>query len=319
MTKLDPQAQALVEAAAAVGLSPVYSVAISEARSRMHAGFTAGEPEGIGDMRDVNIPGPQGGIPARLYHPLPGQTVPLVVFFHGGGWTVNDLDTHDRLCSILAKSSGSAVFSIDYRRSPESKYPSPVEDAYTAFRWAVDNSRSLGASSVATAVAGDSSGGTLAAAVSLLARDRHGPRITFQLLLYPALDYVHPLTDSYVKRGEGYSLNKEFMEWSWNNYLPEQWDRNDPYLFPLRSDDLKGLPKTLILTAEFDPLRDEGVAYAERLKSANVSVEHWHVEDQMHGFAMQTRAIDRARALVLESGTTMGRALMPLHDFVHGE
>jgi acetyl esterase len=318
MNGLNAQAQAILDSAAASGLPPVYTVPIDEARSRMRAGFISGEPETITETRDVRIPGPQGGVSARLYHPMPQEELPLVVFFHGGGWTVNDLDTHDRLCALLAKSSSCAVLSVDYRRSPEVKYPGPVEDAYTAFLWAVNNARSLGASGVAVAVAGDSSGGTLAAAVSLLARDRKGPRITFQLLLYPAMDYLEPLTESYVQRGKSYSLNKEFMEWSWQNYLPETWDRNDPYLFPLRADDFRGLPRTLILTAEFDPLRDEGVAYAERLRAAGARVEHIHMEDQMHGFAMQTHVIDEAREAVLEAGEKTRAALAPLHDFVQG-
>jgi acetyl esterase len=132
------------------------------------------------------------------------------------------------------------------------------------------------------------------------------------------MDYLEPLTESYVQRGKSYSLNKEFMEWSWQNYLPETWDRNDPYLFPLRADDFRGLPRTLILTAEFDPLRDEGVAYAERLRAAGARVEHIHMEDQMHGFAMQTHVIDEAREAVLEAGEKTRAALAPLHDFVQG-
>lgn len=318
MNGLNVQAQALLDAAAASGLPPVYTAPIDEARTRMRAGFITGELETIEEMRDVRIPGPQGGIAARLYHPAPQEELPLVVFFHGGGWTVNDLDTHDRLCILLAKSSSCAVLSVDYRRSPEVKYPGPVEDAYSAFLWAVNNARSLGASGAAVAVAGDSSGGTLAAAVSLLARDRKGPRITFQLLLYPVTDYLEPLTESYVQRGKGYSLNKDFMDWSWKNYLPESWDRNDPYLFPLRADEFRGLPRTLILTAEFDPLRDEGVAYAASLRAAGTPVEHIHMEDQMHGFAMQTHVIDTAREAVLESGEKMRAALAALHDFIQG-
>ncbi|AMM31541.1 Lipase/esterase [Sinomonas atrocyanea] len=319
MTPLNGQAQQLLDTASKAGLPPVYEVPVDEARERMRKGFISGDPEEIDELRDLRIPGPQGGIPARLYRPASDQRLPLVVFFHGGGWTVNDLDTHDRLCAILAKKSGCAVLSVDYRRSPEAKYPAAVDDAYSAYRWALDNARSLGADANATALAGDSSGGTLAAAVSLLSRDRRGPRADYQLLLYPALDYFEPSTPSYEERGKGYSLDKRFMEWSWRNYLPDSWDRDDPYLFPLRAHDLKGLPKTLVLTAEFDPLRDEGTAYAERLQQAGVLVEHIHLDDQMHGFAMQTRAIDRARETVLETAAKMGAYLLERQRMITGD
>lgn len=295
---LNPQAQALIDAAVASGLPPVYTLPADEARKRMRAAFIQGEPEPITLMRDSLIPGPAGGIPVRLYHPAPGSRRPLVLFFHGGGWTVNDIDTHDRLATLLAKQSACAVLSVDFRRAPEAKYPAAVDDAYTAFIWAVGNADTLDADPARVCVAGDSSGGTLAAVTALLARDRHGPSIRQQVLLYPVTDYLDPLTKSYIERGTGYSLNHDFMAWSWSNFLPSQWSRDDPYLFPLRAKDLSGLPAAVILTAEYDPLRDEGAAYAERLKDAGVPVDYWNLEDQMHGFAMQTLTIDRAREVV---------------------
>jgi acetyl esterase len=298
MSILDPQAQALVEAAVASGLPPVYTLPNDQARARMRAAFIQGEPEPIAVLSDLLIPGPDGGMPVRLYHPAPGTRRPLVLFFHGGGWTVNDLDTHDRLAILLAKGSGCAVVSVDYRRAPEAKYPAQVDDAYTALTWAVSNGDLLDVDPARLCIAGDSSGGTLAAATALLARDRRGPSILQQVLLYPVTDYLDPPTQSYIERATGYSLNFDFMAWSWRNYLPEQWSRDDPYLFPLRAKDLTGLPAAVILTAEFDPLRDEGDAYADRLREAGVSVDHWHLEDQMHGFAMQTRVIDRAQEAV---------------------
>jgi acetyl esterase len=277
----------------------------------MRTAFIQGEPEPIALMRDLLIPGPAGGIPVRLYHPSPDMRAPLVVFFHGGGWTVNDLDTHDRLATLLAKDSGCAIVSVDYRRAPEAKYPAAVDDAYTALIWAVGNADVLNADPARLGVAGDSSGGTLATVTALLARDRHGPSIRQQVLLYPVTDYLDPPTTSYVERASGYSLNYDFMAWSWRNFLPAQWSRDDPYLFPLRAKDLSGLPATVILTAEYDPLRDEGKAYAERLRDAGVPVDYWNLEDQMHGFAMQTRVIDRAREAVKIVASKMASTL---HD-----
>lgn len=301
MTNLDPQAQAILDAGAASGLPPVYTIPTAEARKRMRAAFIKGEAPLV-DRAEVSIPGPNGGLPARLYSPVGGQKLPLIVFFHGGGWTVNDLDTHDRLCDLIAAGSNSAVLSVDYRRAPEFPYPAALDDAYTALEWAEANAHSLGCDGQTFAVAGDSSGGTLAAALTLLSKHRRGPRISLQILLYPALDYLEPATRSYVERATGYSLNFDFMAWSWRNYLPEVWARDDQYLFPLQAPDLSGLPEALILTAEYDPLRDEGIAYANRLVASSTQnlVRHWHLDDQMHGFAMQTNTIDRAARMMEE-------------------
>lgn len=301
MTTLDPQAQAILDKGAASGLPPVYTLPVTESRARMRAAFITDTPQLV-RRRDITIPGPGGGLPARLYSPdVEGET-PLILFFHGGGWTVNDLDTHDRLCDLLAHGSRSSVLAIDYRRGPEHPYPAAVDDGYTALEWAARNAHALGCDGLTFAVAGDSSGGTVAAALTLLSKDRRGPRISLQVLLYPALDYLEPATGSYIERATGYSLNYDFMDWSWRNYLPEQWSRDDPYLFPLRATSLHGLPEAIVLTAEFDPLRDEGIAYAERLAAASAPslVTHWHLEDQMHGFAMQTGAIERASRVVHE-------------------
>ncbi|MGW1585430.1 alpha/beta hydrolase [Streptomyces sp. NPDC002386] len=298
MNTLDPQAQALLDAAAASGLPPVHTLPHQEARERMRAAFIQGEPEPIHKTEDLRIPAEHGAISARLYRPAPAEPLPLVLFFHGGGWTVNDLDTHDRLCSLLANGSHSAVLAVDYRRAPEHKYPAAADDAWTALLWAVGSHHQLAVDPGRIAVAGDSSGGTLAAALALRARDQGGPALTQQVLFYPVTDYLDPPTASYVSCATGYSLNLPFMQWSWRNYLPATWSRDDAHLFPLRAPSLVGLPPALVLTAEFDPLRDEGIAYAKRLEAAGVPTDHWHFADQMHGFAMQTRAIARAREAV---------------------
>lgn len=302
---LDPESQVLLNAAAASGLPPVYQVEIEEARRRMHAGFTSGEPEPIASVRDLRVAGPGGGLGLRLYTPVAEAVVlPCLLFFHGGGWTVNDLDTHDRLCSLIAKGAGIAVLSVDTRRAPEHKYPAAVEDAFTALLYLTSHGAELGVDTNKLAVGGDSSGGTVATALCLLNRDREtGIGLRGQVLLYPVTDYPEPESSSYAERGTGYSLDRGFMEWSWRNYLPEKgWSRDDPYLFPLQAQDLHNLPPALIMTAEFDPLRDEGVAYVRRLTEAGVPVRHEHLDNQMHGFAMQTRVIDNARAAVEDVG-----------------
>lgn len=312
MPELDPQAQKLLDAGAASGLPPVYRVPISDARTRMHMGFTAGPSEPILEWRDLSIPGPAGGITVRTYRDSDATDLPLVVFFHGGGWTVNDLDTHDRLCTLLARHAACLVASVDYRRAPEAKYPAAFSDAWDGFVWCSLNARQLGTSSGVLAVAGDSSGATLAATVALRARDWSlAPRISAQLLLYPATDYLYPQTASYKEFASGYSLDFSFMEWSWRNYLPDNWSISDPYLFPLRATDLSGLPAAVIQTANFDPLRDEGKAFADRLQSAGVSVTYENLETQMHGYAMQTRAIDAAADAVLRACAALRSLLEP--------
>lgn len=311
MPTLDPQAQALLDAAAASGAPPVYRLPISAARARMRALYVQGDSEPIAGIRDMAIPGPDGGIPIRIYHPAPDRRLPLILYFHGGGWTVHDLDTYDRPCRLLADRAGCVLVSVDYRRAPEAKYPAAVDDAYTALTWAGSNSDALGADPSRLCVAGDSAGATLATTIAQLSRDRRGPRIELQALFYPVTDYLDPLTTSYVERGAGYSLDYEFMAWAWKNYLPQRWSRHDPYLFPLTAEDLSGLPATVLLTAEFDPLRDEGIRYAERLDEAGVTVDHRHIENQMHGFALQTRTIDRARATVESVGLAIHDLLAP--------
>lgn len=309
MSTLDPQAQALIDAAIASGLPPVYSLPVAQARRRMRDAFIWGDPEPIEQRKDLIVPGPAGDLTVRLYHPSPGRRLPLIVFFHGGGWIVNDLDTHDRLCVQFAVESSCAVLSVDFRCAPEHPYPAPLEDGYAAVAWAASHGDVLGADTSRIAVVGDSSGGTVAAAVSMAARDRGGPAIRQQTLIYPVTDHLDPPTASYRERGTGYSLNRDFMEWAWQAYLPSEWSATDPYLFPLRATDLTGLPNALVLTAEFDPLRDEGTAYAGRLGEAGVPTEHWHFDDQMHGFVMQTRAIDRARLAVADTARHIAAVL----------
>ena len=298
---LDPQAQALLDAAAEAGLPPVYTLAVNDARERMRAQLVSDRPleqgEQIADVADLVIPGPEGGLPLRIYRPGAGA-LPCVVFFHGGGFTLNDLDTHDRLCRRVANGSRAVVVAVDYRRAPEAPYPAPIEDAFLATAWVSANAEALGIDADRLAVVGESSGATIATVVALLARDRGFPAIAYQALIYPQTSAPDPGRGSYIERGTGYSLNADLVEWIWGQYCPPDADLHDPYLCPGNAPDLSRLPKALVVTAEFDPLRDDGREYARRLEDAGVEVDYVHVDDQMHGFIMQTAAIDRAREVL---------------------
>lgn len=308
---LDSQAQALLDKAKASGVTPVYLLPILQARARMEELFKNPDPpEDLFSVNDVLIPGPVHDLRVRMYKPGDRSDYGCLIFIHGGGWSVNSLNTHDFVCRRLSKLGNCIVVSVDHRMSPEFKYPAALEDTFTALQWVLNN-RSHGWDVTRIAIGGDSSGGTLATTAALLNRDRGGPKLRYQVLIYPVTDYYLPGTISYSENATGYSLNRDFMIWFWQNYLPVNVDFSDPYLCPLRAADLSNLPPALILTAEYDPLRDEGREYAKKLTAAGVPVELWHYEDQMHGFIMQTRAIDRARDALEKIGKKLNDFLRP--------
>lgn len=291
--QLDPQAQDLLDVIGAAGLAPIHTLSAADARERMRATLiSATEPLALMSVEDVSLATPSGALRLRLYRPCDG-TLPVALFFHGGGWMLNDVDTHDDLCRRLAKRSGWLLASLDYRRAPEHKHPAALEDAYHAYRWLLDNAGLIGCDPTCRAVVGESSGGTTAASLTLLLRDSGAPMPTYQVIAYPLMDTLDNWP-SRCERGSGYILDGEQVRWFLDNCLPADCDPADPYLFPLAGGDLAGLPPALVMTAEFDPLRDEGVAYAEKLARAGVIVEHLHADDQMHGFLMLSRAVARA-------------------------
>jgi acetyl esterase len=295
--QLDPEAEALLEVMSAVGTAPSYTLPVEEAREQMRAALiTKGEPLALHGVEDRSLPTLHGALRMRLYRPVAG-ILPLALFLHGGGWTLNDLDTHDRLCRRIARRSGWLVASLNYRRAPEHRHPAALEDAHVAYRWLLDNAERIEGDPSRLALVGESSGGTTATCLTLLLRDLGAQLPVSQIIAYPLTDMCDRWP-SYRERGNGYTLDSEFVRWSLRNYLPAGYDAADPYLFPLAARDLGGLPPTLLLTAEFDPLRDEGIAYAQRLEGAGVAVEHIHVEDQMHGFLLLDRAVAKAGTLI---------------------
>jgi acetyl esterase len=284
-------------------------------------------------VEPLTIPGPAGAIPARLYVGAGGPATPtadarpsspagaegadppppprpLLVYFHGGGWTVGGLDTHDGPCRFLAAHSGAAVLSVDYRLAPEHPFPAAAEDALAAFRWAAGSAGELGADPARIAVIGDSAGGNLAAAVSLLARDLDGPRPAMQALIYPVTDAVggQRSRDLFAR---GFLLTKADMDWFEHHYLPDASMAADPRVSVLRAENLVGLPPAYVTTAGFDPLRDEGEAYAERLRAAGVQVALRRHPGLIHGFANLTAISRTARAAMHElcGALRMGLAL----------
>lgn len=295
--QLDPQAQALLDVMRAAGAPQPYELSVARARESMRAAFvTKGEPIALHSVQDTSLPTPHGALAVRLYRPAEG-VLPIALFLHGGGWTLNDLDTHDRLCRRIARRSGWLLVALDYRRAPEHKHPAALEDAQLAYRWLLDNSTQIGGDCAGVALVGESSGATTVACLSLLLRDLGAPMPLYQALAYPVIDN-YGRWPSYEERGTGYILDSEFARWSIRNYVPDGHDLEDPYLLPLAATDLDGLPPTLLMTAEFDPLRDEGIAYARKLEDAGVAVEHVHVADQMHGFLLLDRAVAKAGPLI---------------------
>jgi acetyl esterase len=293
---LDPQAQDVLDVMAAMALPPIHTLQVADARSRMRAALVARrEASPMHGIEDIAVPTPHGPVTLRVYRPRAG-TLPVAAFFHGGGFTVNDIDTHDTLCRRLAMRSGWLLASLQYRRAPEHRHPAALADAYCAYHWLLDNSARIGGDQSRVALFGESSGGTMAATLTMLLRDTGALMPRCQILAYPLMDDIDTWP-SYAERGSGYMLDRELVAWFRGHYLPKSFDSRDPYLFPLAARDFGGLSPAVVMTAEFDPLRDEGKAYAERLAGAGVSVEHIHAQDQMHGFLMLTRTVARAGEL----------------------
>jgi acetyl esterase len=302
-----PQAQQILDGKAAIGGPPLWELSPDEARAWVETSNTA-IPAGpdLESVTEIVIPGQSGGIPARLYSPSAGAPG-VVVYFHGGGWVVGSLDGWDSSVRALAAASGCDVVSVDYRLAPENVFPAAVDDAFDALRWAASpDGPGRGRPLV---VAGDSAGGNLAAVCALRARDSGGPAITLQVLVYPVTDSDLDRRSYREYDGTEFIVNRRDMAWFWDHYAPDRAARVNPDASPLRASDLSGLPAAYIVTAEHDPLRDEGFAYAERLRDSRVPAEHRHYGSQIHGFFSFTGLLDDADKAVTDAGAAIRSAV----------
>ena len=286
---LDPPIQQLLSMLAAVGVADMSTTTPAEARTWFRT-FTVDmrPPETVvpvGAVDDLELPGPAGPLPARRYRPPGEGPHPTIVFFHGGGFVIGDVDTHDNQCRTLCRDVGAVVLSVGYRLAPETPWPGPVEDCLAATRWAGAHLDELGGEPAAVAVAGDSAGGNLAAVVAQRVRDEGGPALAAQLLIYPGVDMDddEERYPSYTANGEGYFLTAADMRWFADNYAAAAPDRRDPGISPLYGD-LAGLPPAVVTTAEYDPLHDQGAAYAHALEDAGVPVVHLDFAGLIHGY-----------------------------------
>lgn len=306
---LHPQARALIDLMAERGVPPTHTLSPTEARAfyRERRTFTQPEPPPVAEVRELKA----GTIPLRLYRPAGSEstaTLPVLVYYHGGGWVIGDLDTHDVLCRELANGSGCAVIAVDYRMGPEHRFPAAVDDVLAATRWVHANAASLGVDANRLAVGGDSAGGNLAAVVAIAARDAGDLPIAFQLLIYPATDMRRGHA-SHATNGEGYVLTKDTIAYFHDHYITDPAQDLDWRASPLLHSDLKGLPPALLITAGYDPLRDEGLDYARALTAAGNRVSYVCFERQIHGFITMGRVLDEANTAVALCASELRRAL----------
>jgi acetyl esterase len=295
----DPQVQAIHDRLERDRVPNLYTLSIADARAAdlRAAQADAGQAEPVASVTDRTIPGPAGPQPVRVYQPGGAGPRPVLVYFFGGGWSLGTLDTCDGVCRMLTNAAGCVTVAVSYRLAPEHKFPAAVEDCYSGAAWVAVHAAELGGDPDRVAVAGDSSGGNLAAAVALLARDRGGPQFTHQLLVYPSTDYQAG-TQSMREINDPHFFNPKAVEWYWGLYLATPQDGANPLASPLRAPDLSRLPPATVITAEYDPLRDEGERYAARLADAGVPVEVSRYDGMPHAFFTMTGVLDVAREAV---------------------
>ncbi|MDF2367432.1 alpha/beta hydrolase [Sneathiella sp.] len=299
---LDPQAKWVLDIAEEKGLPPLDELTPDEAKAAYEerALTLTFKDVDIGKTMDVDIPGPNGNVPIRIYHPV-GMTTPLpvLVYYHGGGWVIGSRDTHDSLCRLIANSGPFVVVSVDYRMGPEAPFPAAVQDSVAALNWTASNIADYNGDPDRIAVGGDSAGGNLSAVVCLVAREENTYMPTFQWLIYPATS-MDMTTPSHEKFAEGYFLTRSMMEYFQGHYLKNEADKKDWRASPLLAESLAGLPPALIQTAGFDPLQDEAIAYAERMSKEGSEAKHTHYEGMVHGFINLGSVIDKSTDCVNE-------------------
>jgi acetyl esterase len=312
---LDTRTRWLLTLVARSGRPPLHELPLERARREfaISADALGGWSQPIGEMVDRTVPGPSGPLPIRLYRPLGAAQGGrgMLVYFHGGGWVVGDIGSYDKACRYLAAKSGCIVVSVDYRRAPEHRFPAALDDALAAFDWVHTHAASLGGDPDHVGVGGDSAGGNIAAVVSLMARDRQGPQPAFQLLIYPATDLGGSFP-SHQSHGQGYLLTRPMMDWFRAQYLTSEADIADWRASPLKAASLAGLPPAYVCTAGFDPLRDEGKAYADRLQAEGTPVTYRNFDSLIHGFVGFTGTISAAARAMDEIAQAMRQALSPV-------
>ena len=307
---LHPQCKAFLDQLAAMGGKQLYEMTPAEARATGAALTDLGVPvQEVARIENRTVPGPAQPIPIRIYKPVPSGTLPALIYFHGGGWVLGGLDSHDRECRALANLSGCAVIAVDYRLAPEHPFPAAVEDAYAATRYVAEHAAEFGVDPQRIAIGGDSSGGNLAAVVTLIAREKRGPKLAFQLLVYPGVDFTDDHRPSMIEFAEGHFLTRPLMDYFANHYVPKLEDRRRPDASPLYATDFRGLPPALVITAECDLLRDQGELYAQKLREASVPVSLKRYDGMIHPFFSFGGILDDGRAAVTEAATAVRTAL----------
>ena len=310
---LHPQARALLDLIEKSGLPATHTLTPAQARQtyRERRAYAQPAPPEVGESRDLQATGPHGDIPLRLYRPQGSDArtaLPALVYYHGGGWVIGDLDTHDTLCRELCNGAGICVIAVDYRMGPEHRFPAAVDDCIAATFWVMDNAAALKVDPARLAVGGDSAGGNLAAVVAIAARDAGNLPIRYQLLIYPATD-MRRVAPSHTTNGQGYLLTRETMQYFRDHYVGDPQHDLDWRASPLLLEDLSRLPPALLITAGYDPLRDEGLQYAARLTAAGNSAVHVCFERQIHGFVTMGRVLDDANTAVALCAAELRRAL----------
>lgn len=301
---LDPQIQAFMGQLAAQQSPKIWDIPVEQTRAlyRLMTSMTDEQNLPVGKVEDRGLPGPAGTVPIRLYTPVAAGSdlLPCLVYYHGGGMIMGDLDTHDALCRRLAAEADARIIAVDYRLAPEAPFPAAVDDAWAALNWVADNAMDLDIDANRIAVGGDSAGGNLAAVVAQMAARQGGPSLVYQLLLYPWLDYDGG--PSRAAFGEGYGVDQPMMDFFARLYFPAGADPDDPRLSPLRQKDVSGVAPALVVTAGYDPLKDEGIAYADKLKKAGVAATHENYAGMVHGFFAMTAVSTAARDAVKKTG-----------------
>jgi acetyl esterase len=305
---LDPEAKVFLDQLASAGGPALHELPVPEVRQLMlDLMGTKGDREAVGSVSDRTIPGPSGPVPVRVYAAREEGPLPVLLYFHGGGWVGGDIESYDATCRAMTNAAGCVLVSVDYRLAPEHKFPAAPEDCFAALGWVRANASTVGGDASRLAIGGDSAGGNLTAVVTQMSRDRGEPPAALQLLVYPVTDRNFE-TASYRDNADGYLLTRDAMIWFWNHYLRKEADAASALASPLRATDLRGLPPAFVLTAEFDPLRDEGEAYAARLHEAGVPVTLRRYSGMIHGFFGLSSVFSQGRQAIMDAGLALRAA-----------